>query len=100
MKQFTKEEIKSKNLPLASKFFDVDLAGLEPASPFAKDGILPHELQAQVHGIIIKQKKSFIQELPLLSKQVARKFIRTPSCNSIISPTNTMSIALFTSIII
>lgn len=50
----------------------VDPAGFAPASPFAKDGILLHELQARIHETIIKQKKPLIQGLPLFSKRVAR----------------------------
>lgn len=83
-----------------NKFFGVDPTGLEPVSPFAKDGVLPYELQARVHEVIIKQKKPFFQGLPLLSKRVVRKFIRTPSRDSIIAYTETMSIVLSTSLII
>lgn len=83
-----------------NKFFGVDPTGLEPVSPFAKDGVLPYELQARVHEAIIKQKKPSFQGLSLLSKRVVRKFIRTPSRDSIIVHSKTMSIALSTSLII
>ena len=40
------------------RFFEVDLAVFEPASPLTKGVVLPHKLQAPAHITSVKQKKS------------------------------------------
>ncbi|KKT90791.1 MAG: hypothetical protein UW93_C0021G0005 [Parcubacteria group bacterium GW2011_GWC1_45_13] len=52
--------------------FGVDPTGFEPVSALVKGAVLPHELQARVHGAIIKQKKPHLQGLPLLTSAFAR----------------------------
>lgn len=63
---------KSKNPLVKSRFFDVDPAGLEPAFALTKGAVLPYELQARVHEMILKQKKPLIQGLPLLVSAFVR----------------------------
>lgn len=79
---YNKVKTKNPSGDFLDRIFSVDPTGFEPVSPFAKDGVLPHELQARVHETMIKQKKPFFQGLRLFSKRVAR--------NSLVIHTNTV----------
>jgi hypothetical protein len=63
---------KTKNSACNGRVFGVDPAVFESASPLVKGVVLPHELRAQAHEAIIKQKKPSIQGLHLLTSGFAR----------------------------
>ena len=60
-------KIKKLKIPSEDRTFNVDPTGLTPVSPFVKDGILLHKLQAQGPRKHAKTKEVLLQGLSLLT---------------------------------
>jgi|SRR3989344_9525403 len=108
MKPLTKEEIevkiyRSKNLPLAGKFFGVDRGGVEPLKRGDKSApetarTRPSNPQSDATKIFLKTQKSLQKQALRASKGLVHRELITRT--SIILPYNYMSRALSTSIIL
>src|SRR3989338_4263999 len=102
-RQFTKEEIETKNLPLAGKFFDVDRGGVEPLKRGSNSApetarTRPSNPQSDTIKTFLKTQKSSLKQALGASKGLVHCGIATRV--SIILPYNYLSRALSTSLIV